>query len=114
MPMMPLWLTVAGRGSPNLEGECGVENRMATRPSSGPQRRLHCLNALPCDFDDASSCRINHRKLGPSDRLPGVDSSANRLISTDRLILTDGDALFESARALFLAGRRARACWQRV
>ena len=55
---------------------------------------------LPCDFDDASSCRINHRKLGPSDRLPGVDSSANRLISTDRLILTDGDALFESQEAL--------------
>ena len=31
------------------------------------------LNALPYDFDDASSCRIKHGKLGRSERLPGFD-----------------------------------------
>jgi hypothetical protein len=30
------------------------------------------LNALRCDFDDASSCRIKHGERGCSQRRPGV------------------------------------------
>jgi hypothetical protein len=62
----------------DLGDECGVENRMGetasvirpamgvrhqARNGSGPQwDRVGplFLNALRCDFDDASSCRINH------------------------------------------------------
>jgi hypothetical protein len=79
MPMMPLsaWVTVAGRGQPGIsKASAGLKTawrRVRHRARNAGRLGPLPLNALPCDFDDASSCRINHGKLGRSERLPGVD-----------------------------------------
>ena len=76
---MPLsaWVTVAGRGQPGISkanaGSKTAWRRVRHRARNAGRLGPLPLNALPCDFDDASSCRINHGKLGRSERLPGVD-----------------------------------------
>ena len=77
--MMPLsaWVTVAGRGQPGISkanaGSKTAWRRVRHRARNAGRLGPLLLNALPRDFDDASSCRINHGKLGRSERLPGVD-----------------------------------------
>jgi hypothetical protein len=95
------WRTRRMRMARDLGSECGVENRMSEtasviRPAmgiaSGP-----CFNALRCDFDDVSSCRINRGERGCSQHRPGVGGRGILYGSGRRLKTVDSSGADEAA-----------------